>query len=86
MLLSRVIPTMLSLRGLNKVISRFYSKGPNNSRQHLPNLANRYLSVANLNGINQYDDNGIIKTSWKSEKIDNKEKYCNNSGPSVAVN
>ena len=48
MLLSRVIPTMLSLCGLNKVISTFHSKGPNNSQQRLPNLANKYLLYGNF--------------------------------------
>ena len=47
-LVSRVIPTMPSVRRFNKVISRFYSKGPNNSRQYLPNLANKYLLYGNF--------------------------------------
>ena len=47
-LVSRVIPTMPSVRRFNKVISRFYSKGPKNSRQYLPNLANKYLLYGNF--------------------------------------
>ena len=70
---------MLSVRRLNKVISRFYSKGPNNSQQYLPNLANKYLLNGNFDGINHFEDQSEII------KIENKDKYCNNSGPSGAV-
>ena len=77
--MSRVIPTMLSVHRLNEVISRSYSKDPNNSRQYLPNLAIEYLLMATLNGINYCEDQLEII------KVENKDKYHNNSGPSGAV-
>ena len=66
---------MLSVRRFNKVISRFYSKGLNNSRQFLPNLANKYSLHGNFERNKPLE---IIK-------IEDKDKYCNNSGPSGAV-
>ena len=78
--MSRVIPTMLLVRRLNKVITRFYSKGP---RKSLGNTYPTWLIsiyyMPTLNGIKHCEDQSEII------KIENKDKYYNNSGSSCAL-